>query len=131
MRFYACSACGNPRFHTSWYKISYDTRAKNVFLTSVITSLAFRLVLQTHTRQKTFHRTRSVIYVLFYINTLTDVTSFPITTYCVVFIATASWSVFAMCTLNAIFTPLTSFADFYTPYCLYIWKQQLLNERKN
>ena len=33
-------------FHTSWYKISYDTRAKNIFLTSVIT----------------FHRTRSVMY---------------------------------------------------------------------
>ena len=41
MRFYARFACGNPHFHTSWYKISYDTRAKNVFLMSVITSLAF------------------------------------------------------------------------------------------
>ena len=41
MRFYARFACENPHFHTSWYKISYDTRAKNVFLTNVITSLAF------------------------------------------------------------------------------------------
>ena len=24
MRFYARFACGNPHFHTSWYKISYD-----------------------------------------------------------------------------------------------------------
>ena len=28
MRFYARFACGNPHFHTSCYKISYDTRAK-------------------------------------------------------------------------------------------------------
>ena len=28
-------ACGNPHFHASGYKISYDTRAKKVFLTSV------------------------------------------------------------------------------------------------
>ena len=41
MRFYARFTCGNPYFHTSWYKISYDTRAKNFFLTSVITSLTF------------------------------------------------------------------------------------------
>ena len=41
MRFYARFACGKPHFHTSLYKISYDTRAKNVFLKSVITSLAF------------------------------------------------------------------------------------------
>ena len=32
-------ACGNPHFYTSWYKISYDTRAKIFFLTSVIASL--------------------------------------------------------------------------------------------
>ena len=35
MRFYARFMCENPHFHTEWYKITYDTRAKNVFLTSV------------------------------------------------------------------------------------------------
>ena len=54
MRFYARFVCGNPHFDASGYKISYDTRAKNVFLTSV-----------THTRQKTFHRTRIVMYYYF------------------------------------------------------------------
>ena len=40
MRFHARFARGNPYFHTSWHKISYDTRAKNVFLASVVTWLA-------------------------------------------------------------------------------------------
>ena len=41
MRFYARFAYGSSHFHTSWYKISYYTCSKNVFLTSVITPLAF------------------------------------------------------------------------------------------
>ena len=65
-RVYARFACGNPHFHTSWYKISYDTRAKNVFLASMITSLAFGSWC-THTRQKSFHRTRIVMYYFSYI----------------------------------------------------------------
>ena len=62
MRFYARFACGYPHFRTSWYKISYDTRAKKRFLDKCDYITRLRLVLQTHTRQKTFHRTRSVIY---------------------------------------------------------------------
>ena len=54
------SECVN--FHTSWYKISYDTRAKTRFLDKCDYITRLRLVLQTHTRQKTFHRTRSVMY---------------------------------------------------------------------
>ena len=49
-------------FHTSWYKISYDTRAKKHFLEKCDYITHLRLVLQTHTRQKTFHRTRIVMY---------------------------------------------------------------------
>ena len=64
MRFYARFACRNPHFHTSWYKISYDTRAKKRFLDKCDYSTRLRLVLQTHTRQKTFQRTRIVIYYL-------------------------------------------------------------------
>ena len=64
MRFYARFACGNPHFHTSWYKISYDTRAKKRFLDKCDYITRLRLVLQTHTRQKTFHRTRIVMYYL-------------------------------------------------------------------
>ena len=62
MRFYARFACGNPHFHTSWYKISYDTRAKKRFLDECDYITRLRLVLQTHTRQKTFHRTRILMY---------------------------------------------------------------------
>ena len=49
-------------FHTSWYKISYDTRANKHFLDKCDYITRLRLVLQTHTRQKTFHRTRIVMY---------------------------------------------------------------------
>ena len=62
MRFYARFACGNPHFHTSWYKISYDTRANKRFLDKCDYNTRLRLVLQIHTRQKTFHRTRIVMY---------------------------------------------------------------------
>ena len=62
MRFYARFACENPHFHTSWYKISYDTLAKKRFLDECDYITRLRLVLQTHTRQKTFHRTRIVMY---------------------------------------------------------------------
>ena len=44
MRFYARIACGNPHFHTSWYKISYDTRGKNVFLHSYRNVLFIRSI---------------------------------------------------------------------------------------
>ena len=54
--------CGNPHFHTSWYKILYDTRAKKRFLDKCDYITRLRLVLQTRTRQKTFHRTRIVMY---------------------------------------------------------------------
>ena len=76
MRFYAGFACGNPHFHTSWYEFSYDTRAKNVFLTSVITSLAFgssEKVLSHSYRNVLFRNNRVLkshgsikIYLLFY-----------------------------------------------------------------
>ena len=52
----------NPHFHTSWYKLSYDTRAKKRFLDKCDYITRLRVVLQTHTRQKTFHRTRIVMY---------------------------------------------------------------------
>ena len=66
MWYYACFACGNPHFHTSWYKISYDTRAKNVFLTSVITSHGFGSCCKL-TLVRKFYCTRIVIYYSFYI----------------------------------------------------------------
>ena len=62
MRFYALFACGKPHFHTSWYKISYDTRANKRFLVKCDYITRLWLVLQTHTRQKTFHRTCIVMY---------------------------------------------------------------------
>ena len=65
MRFYARFAGGNPHFHTSWYKISYDTRANKRFLDKCDYITRLRLVLQPHTRQKTFHRTRIVMYYCF------------------------------------------------------------------
>ena len=76
MRFYARFACGNPHFHTSWYKISYDTRAKKRFLDKCDYITRLRLVRQTHTRQITFHRTRSVMYYFFSILTTLRLTFF-------------------------------------------------------
>ena len=66
MRFYARFSCGNSHFQTSWYKISYDTRAKKRFLDKCDDITRLRLVLQTHTRQQTFHRTRIVMYYYLY-----------------------------------------------------------------
>ena len=60
MRFYARFACGNPHFYTSWYKISYDTRAKNVFLTNV--SLQQEASDLITLAKKKFYRTRIVMY---------------------------------------------------------------------
>ena len=62
MRISAREACVKPHFHTSWYKISYDTRAKKRVLDKCDYITRLRLVLQTHTRQKTFYRTRIIMY---------------------------------------------------------------------
>ena len=68
MRFYARVACGNPHFHMSWYKISYNTRAKKPFFDKCDYITRLQLVLRPHTRQKTFHRTRSVMYEVWLLN---------------------------------------------------------------
>ena len=54
--------CGLTHFHTSWYKISYDTRAKNIFLTSVSLQHEPKASDVITLVKKTFHRTRSVMY---------------------------------------------------------------------
>ena len=56
MRFYARFACGNPHFRTSQYKMSKRFLDECDYITRL------QLMLQTHARQKTFHRTQIVLY---------------------------------------------------------------------